>query len=178
MAPKMFEMYIYEKLFDARTDPNLLGNWVSLFIVGTHWQRWNSGFIAMAAASSEQRTTTRVSIESSLSFVLSFYSSSLSPHVSLVAPTPGNRTTDPFSRISRLLLASPPPFPMIYLSSPPSCLPPPFFQPTHRRSCSARGSGTTMARMCCQLLGFFAFSSSFFSSSSLISVFFSFEFFL
>ncbi|KAK4020988.1 hypothetical protein OUZ56_002923 [Daphnia magna] len=109
MAPKMFEMYIYEKLFDARTDPNLLGNWVSLFIVGTHWQRWNSGFIAMAAASSEQRTTTRVSIESSLSFVLSFYSSSPSPHVSLVAPTPGNRTTDPFSRISRLLLASPPP---------------------------------------------------------------------
>lgn len=58
----------------------------------------------------------------------------------------------------------PPPFPMIYLSSPPSCLPPPFSQPTHRRSCSARGSGTTMARMCCQLLGFFAFSSSFFFS--------------
>lgn len=119
MAPKMFEMYIYEKLFDARTDPNLLGNWVSLFIVGTHWQRWNSGFIAMAAASSEQRTTTRVSIESSLSFVLSFYSSSPSPHVSLVAPTPGNRTTDPFSRISRLLLASPPPsqwsiFPLLH----------------------------------------------------------------
>lgn len=125
-----------------------------------HWQRCNSGFIVMAAARSEQRTT-RVSIEnlSALSPLSSLFIPPLRSPLFSWRPRLATRIPS-LEFLGSFSLPSLPP--MIYLFLHP--LPP------QRRSCSARG-WRRLERAC-------AASSWLFSSSfPFIIFFFPFEFF-